>query len=218
MNFFLKCVYFCISGSQSSHVLGKDGTSWKKLQLGESTSGRYPAVNVLRRHSGPAAFATALISNDDPVSAFRVLFSENLIRLVCKYTTAEGNRMKPGWNVKPAEMDVFLGLWLARGVIGSRRLPLRDCWSEKWGCRLFTDSMSRNRFMEIKRFLRFDDKNTRSSRVCEDKFCLISELWKGFIENCQLAFYPGENLTIDEQLLPCKARCRFFAIYCKQTR
>ena len=42
-----------------------------------------------------------------------------------------------------------------------------------------------------------------------DKFCLVSSQWNSFIENCQKAYVPGPYITIDEQLLPCKARCRF---------
>ena len=42
-----------------------------------------------------------------------------------------------------------------------------------------------------------------------DKFCLASSLWNPFIENSQKAYVPSPYITIDEQLLPCKARCRF---------
>lgn len=34
-------------------------------------------------------------------------------------------------------------------------------------------------------------------------------LWNIFIENCKMAYTPNQNLTVDEQLLPCKARCKF---------
>ena len=42
-----------------------------------------------------------------------------------------------------------------------------------------------------------------------DKFCLISEVWNCFIENCKKCYVPNFNLTIDEQLFPCKTRCPF---------
>ena len=69
--------------------------------------------------------------------------------------------------------------------------------------------MSKNRYETIMRFLRFDEKSQRKERIQNDRFALASSLWTPFIENCQKAFVPGENLTIDEQLFPSKCRCPF---------
>ncbi|KOX69489.1 hypothetical protein WN51_06573, partial [Melipona quadrifasciata] len=37
----------------------------------------------------------------------------------------------------------------------------------------------------------------------------ISEVWRKFISNSQACYKPHENISIDEQLFPTKARCRF---------
>ena len=42
-----------------------------------------------------------------------------------------------------------------------------------------------------------------------EKFCLISEVWNSFIENCKKYYVPNFDLTIDEQLFPYKTRCLF---------
>ena len=63
--------------------------------------------------------------------------------------------------------------------------------------------------MKMKRFLRFDMKRDRGRRLVEDRFCLASFLWNCFIENSQKLYVPNVYLTVDEQLLPCKARCQF---------
>lgn len=31
----------------------------------------------------------------------------------------------------------------------------------------------------------------------------------GFVKNCRACFKPGANVTVDEQLFPTKARCKF---------
>ena len=49
----------------------------------------------------------------------------------------------------------------------------------------------------------------RSQRLLTDKFAHISEIWNKFIENCKACYRPGDNITIDEQLFPTKARCPF---------
>ena len=79
----------------------------------------------------------------------------------------------------------------------------------KLGTSFFPDTMSRKRFREIMRYLRFDLKRTRSRRLQSDKFALAFEVWQRFIYSCFLCYRPGENLTADEQLFPSKARCRF---------
>jgi len=63
--------------------------------------------------------------------------------------------------------------------------------------------------MEIIRFLQFDIKSERRRQQVEDKFCLASCLWNCFIENSQNSYVPNVYLTVGEQLLPCKARCKF---------
>jgi len=37
----------------------------------------------------------------------------------------------------------------------------------------------------------------------------VSTVWEKFIENCQNSYNPGQTITINEQLLPTKASCRF---------
>ena len=49
---------------------------------------------------------------------------------------------------------------------------------------------------------------TASERLQTDKFALISEIWNRFISNIQACYKPYENISIDEQLFPTKARCR----------
>ncbi len=65
--------------------------------------------------------------------------------------------------------------------------------------------------MQILSFLRFDMKNTRNERLKNDKFGLVSDVWNSFITNSQQAYIPEENLTVDEQLFPSKARWPFIA-------
>lgn len=69
--------------------------------------------------------------------------------------------------------------------------------------------MSRNRFLDIMRFLRFDVRATRSVRLQTDKFALASDPWNRFISNCQICYKPGENIAVDEQLFPTKVRCKW---------
>lgn len=104
---------------------------------------------------------------------------------------------------------VLVDLLYVRGTYEAKNIELESFWDNLWGIRIFPETMSRNRFREIMRYIRFDIKSTRKQRLAEDKFALVSEIWNPFIENCISNYNPGENLTIDEQLFPTKARCKF---------
>jgi len=102
-----------------------------------------------------------------------------------------------------------MGLLYLRGVMNARNFPLDLLWSDEYGCQAFRQSMSRNRFRQIKTFMRFDCRTTRSERIKDDKFCMMSRVLSRFVENSQKAYIPEVSLTVDVQLFPTKARCRF---------
>ncbi|CAF0776896.1 unnamed protein product [Brachionus calyciflorus] len=82
-------------------------------------------------------------------------------------------------------------------------------WDKNFGVPIIAKLMSRNKFLLVMKYLRFDEKSTRRTRVVSDKFCMIRELWNKFIENSQACYRPNQHLTVDEQLLPSKNRCSF---------
>ena len=59
------------------------------------------------------------------------------------------------------------------------------------------------------KFLRYDYKQIQSHRLATDKLALISTVWHTVVGNCLRHYRPGTNITVDEQLFPTKARCRF---------
>ena len=77
------------------------------------------------------------------------------------------------------------------------------------GVSFFPETMATNHFREILRSLRFDVRSTRSVRLPTDKFALISDLCNRFVDKCISCYKPGASITINEQLFPTKARCRF---------
>ena len=75
--------------------------------------------------------------------------------------------------------------------------------------RTLDNKMTHERFCDIIGFIRFDVKSMHSQRLLSDKFTHISEIWNKFIENCIACYRPGDNIIIDEQLFPTKARSPF---------
>ena len=126
-------------------------------------------------------------------------------------TEAEARRQSNDgeWTITLNELDAFLAIIYARGIYGASGRELDSLWSKEWGPPFFSSTMSRNRFREIMKYLRFDLRSSRSERLRDDKFALASEPWNRFIKNCITCFTPGQNITIDEQLFPTKARTPF---------
>ena len=179
---------------------GKDGSCWQALAPNQAVSGRLQQQNIMRIRPGSTVYAFFCIISDSPPSSFRILFNEPMLRIIQKCTIAEAQRVTgdPNGRISWDELEKFLGLVIARGVIGGRTLPTLSMWNRLWGCALFSKTMSRHRFLEIMKYLRFDFKYERRRNLEKDKFCLASSSLNPFIENCQKAFRPNANITVDE--------------------
>jgi hypothetical protein len=182
----------------------KNGVEWRKCDPTISNVGRISRLNIIKRRPGPTSYSTARISADSPISAWRLLFDETMLRSIKRCTDKKASA-----DIPLAEYEQFIGLVYARGLLTNSNISLHELWSEQWKSHIFPATMTRDKFCNILRHLRFDDRSTRSQRLVLDKFALASDLWYPFIENCKRCYNPSQHLTIDEQLLPCKCRCSF---------
>ena len=134
----------------------------------------------------------------------------NSLLNIQKYTVAEATRQgNNNFELSIDGLKVFLGLCIIQGVIKGRDEPLCSFCENSYGRKMFSEIMARNKFQQVLRYIRFDDKATRTKRRGSDKFAAIRELWESVVLNCQKAFFPCTNVTIDEQLFPCRSRCPF---------
>ena len=107
------------------------------------------------------------------------------------------------------ELDAFLAIVYARRAHKATKIKVHELTKRLWAIPIISKTMARNRFIVIMKFLRFDYKQTRSHRLATDKLALISTVWYSFDGNYLRHYKPGANITVDEQLFPAKARCRF---------
>ena len=191
--------------------IARDGTVWKRMAFGEELPGRLSQQNILKELPGPTPYAKRNIEDESATSAFKLLIDEPLLRHIQRSTVAEARLQLDDntWNMSLAELDAFVAILYARGALGAKGTSVKDMWDTTWGAAFFRETMPRNRFLEIMKYLRFDLRTTRSVRLQADKFALASEPWNRFIANSILCYKPGENITIDEQLFPTKARCKW---------
>ena len=188
---------------------GLDGTAWIKFKDG-CCSGRSPSHNIFMQHSGPTSYSKQNIMKDNVQSSFSLIIDNSIMEYLKVCTEAEARRvLNTNWTTTLQELNAFIGLLYAHGAYEARNLKLSYLWSKKWGPEFFTKTMPRNKFTEILRFTCFDKRISEAKGRKNDKFALISEVWNRFIKNSQACYKPGVNMTVDEQLFPIKARCRF---------
>lgn len=183
----------------------KNGTIWTRLNNYEETKLRKKIK--FNEKVGPTTYASRN-SDGTKLSTFLLIFDMTMIRLIVNSTNTNSQSIEP--NLKFTEEDIFafIGILFCRGVV-SPNCGVKAMWSKLYGTPLISQFMVRSKFLKIMKFLRFDDKTTRSNRVANDKFCMIRELWDRFIKNSQACYTPDKHLTVDEQLLATKNRCSF---------
>ena len=121
-------------------IQGRNGTKWQKIAVSSASQGRLQSHNILRCRPGSTSYATRHVFSGSPVSSFRILFDEAMLRGIQKCTVVEGHAQtgEPTWNVTLQELDKFVGLVIARGVIGGSNFPLKTLWGKSWRCLMFS--------------------------------------------------------------------------------
>ena len=134
-----------------------------------------------------------------------------MVETIVVSTNMEGVKQKGAiWKVVTrTELWAFIGLMISRGVYRSSGESIEELWSKSCGRPIFSATMTLQRFVEIKRMLRFDNKDSRNARLRNDKMAANRILLDGFNSNAKAAYRLGECVTIDEQLYPFRGRCRY---------
>lgn len=191
-------------------LIGKGGVRWQVTSSQDQQVGRTAQHNVMKESPGPTSLPKRTIVEEDMMSSFCLFIDDFMIGHIkkCTETEARTKTEDTNWNISKEEIYGFIAISYARGVLAKGQ-SVKHIWSKKWGPPFFKTIMSRDRYTEILKFIRFDMKSTRSERLKSDKFALFSTIWDRFIENCKSCYKPSGNITIDEQLFPTKARYPF---------
>lgn len=179
-----------------------NGTEWKKLT--SSRVGRAADRNIFRGRPGPKP-----VDIRTPYEAWKLFIDERMLRRILECTN-HFSRLQYNEEFSLEDIESFIAIQYARGIY-NKTLPIDFLWNKSYGPRIFASIMSRNKFKRILRSFRFDIKSTRRARLTDDKFALIRDIFESFRSNCVTAYTPTMQLTIDEQLLPVKSRCKLIS-------
>lgn len=185
----------------------KDGTVWSNQPPAKSQT---RAHNVMKVPPGPSKG----VSTATPKSAFELFITDLILDEILMCTNREGNRIALAKNkvwrkVDKDELLAYMGILLLAGKERSWDVPTRELFFSKYSNPMYRATMSESRFQDLTRVLRFDDKRTRADRLKTDHMAAFRHVWDLFIKNCRRSLIPSENLTIDEQLVGFRGRCKF---------
>ena len=192
----------------------KDKTIWCKMKA--STQTKYRNRIAFNEKYGPTCYAKNHIDHS-ALSAFFCIFCSSMLRMIVDHTNNyadmlfQQGEISEEFKTTKDEMLNFIGVLYCRGIFCSKT-PIKSMWSRMYGLPIISKLISRNRFLKIMRYIRFDDKSKRKTTTNEnsfDKFKLARSPWERFIENCRACYLPSQFLTVDEQLLPTRCRCAF---------
>ena len=136
-----------------------------------------------------------------------------MLRYIQKNTNNHEKKDDDDFDLLLDKLESFTGLQTARGFLVGNNTPIKQVWSKEWTHLVFGNTMGRNRYQKIMKHLRFDDFLSQRQRRQTDKFYLISVVWDCFIENYKKCYISSFDLTIDEQLFPCKTRCHLHSVW-----
>ena len=165
------------------------------------------AVNVFRVKPGvhPTVRRRASIS---PNECWKLFIDNNMLRAIQTHTNRKARKIDPNFSLTMEQLEAFIALQYTRGIYGKHH-SVHFLWKKTNGLSIFRNTMARDCFLEIKKFIRFDNKGRRRQRLTKDKFVYIREQLESVVINCLFNYTPDWSLTIDEQLFPMKNRCPF---------
>lgn len=134
-----------------------------------------------------------------PIDAFRIFLSEKFIEEMCRQTQIyAGQKGDHNFNIGLDEFLTFVGILIFSGY--HKLSSKRDYWSneEDLHCPLVADSMRRNRFEDILRFLHCADNSKMKG---QDSMYKVRPIFQFMNEAFKATDLPN-NLCVDETILP----------------
>ena len=205
------------TASSTSKITPKSGKVWMTSPPAQS---RTPARNIVTLKPGLTDYSKN-VQND--VECLKLFITPEIVLIIVTETNRKAQFVYSEWNrdhpdrkltwtdTTELEIYAYVGLLILSGVMRARKESIKELWTSntKYRRPIFVATMSRNRFEQLQRFIRFDDFNTRAVRRATDRLAPIRDIMNMFVDACKRAVLPGPYLTIDEQLVGFRGRCPF---------
>jgi len=197
--------------------ISKDGTVWYKQPKKRKKS---LMRNIIRHELG---MTNSIKNFESMLEVFSLFITDDIIDIIVNETNNKAISEYDKWNTenpekqknwKPTdgiEIKAYIGLLISQSAKEATKEPIEMLWhTDKCYCRpIFPATMSRDRFVALTRFIRFDDFQTRAERKAEDKLAPIRCVFDKFVQQLKIMMHPGTHMTVNEQLLSFRGRAPF---------
>ncbi|GFY79539.1 piggyBac transposable element-derived protein 4 [Trichonephila inaurata madagascariensis] len=158
------------------------------------------------------------VSGDNPIDYFFHFLKDNILdeiitqtndyahKILCHHEKKQSPRINTWKNTTKDELLVFVGLILHMGTIRINRI--QDYWKTDplFGLRVFSNNMSRNRFLLLLKTLHFAKTTKQNSISQKDKLYKIRNMVNMFNERLSEIYYPGREICLDESMILWRGR------------
>ncbi|KAI4473228.1 hypothetical protein M0802_016243 [Mischocyttarus mexicanus] len=148
-------VFVCSDSENDEEVreIAMDGTVWQEVKTG-SNLGRAPSHNMFRETSGPTGYSKRNIMKGEVRTTFSVIIDKNIFELIRKCTVTVALRVLGyKWELFTAKLYAFFAILYVCGAYEAKNIDIALLWNKKWGPPFFSNTMSRQNFTEIMRFI-----------------------------------------------------------------
>ncbi|XP_072380592.1 uncharacterized protein [Diabrotica undecimpunctata] len=132
-------------------------------------------------------------SVDDPVDSFCLFLDEKIVNEIVKCTNKEAEKVLKIENWKycdSTELSAFIRPLLTAGHLSVNIHNENVLWSKFYGPTIFKATMRLKHNKNFLRFVRFDDKDTRSEQIRNDELPAILDVWNQVNQNFQKYYLP----------------------------
>jgi hypothetical protein len=133
------------------------------------------------------------------IESLSYFLTDDILDEVIKFKNMEANRINGTNNslisnpLCQLELNAFIGILYLMGVLKGGYESIRDFWHQDSGQKPIIATMSRNRFMDIMKSLRFDKRLERNQF---DHLAPIRSLWEMFLRNCRRCIVPSTFICV----------------------
>lgn len=195
-------------GSSRIITVGAPTSKKKQKRLPPPLWTDVPGMNSVKQ---PIIWSDSLPEDnevDTPIDYFREIIDDNFINLIVEQSNLYSVQKDPNkpLNVTKEEIEQFFGICLCMSVYGLPRS--RMYWASSTRVDKVADTMSRNRWVEIKNNLHCNDNAGYDSRdPSRDRLYKIRPLVDHFQGKFR-AIPKEQHLCVDEQIVPYKGTSR----------
>ena len=113
-----------VSQNTAGQVNARNGTVWKTT--GAPGLGRASSSKVFAERPGPTSYCHRSVVNGSPYSAFHLFIDEHILKCIQKHTIDHGKKDNDDFDLHVDELESFIGLQIARGVLVGKNTPVRQ--------------------------------------------------------------------------------------------